>query len=195
MDHESAYLDTSVLAHWSIYYRKRKWWQEFREGDKARQSMELFQEIKQRKYQTSFLTSEWALAELYQSALDYRIAVRMIRDGRNPRFFQTQKHRYPLSGQEMEAIALSLETFILHMKRNGVEIGSPEPLRYEQISMFSLNYGIEAPDALHLYFATTLKSDYFLTVDEPLKDAGVKEIEVMYPSTFRLLSLHSKKVP
>jgi predicted nucleic acid-binding protein len=190
---ETAYLDTSVLAHWSVYYRKRKRWREFKENDKARQSMELFHDLKGRKYNVNFCTSHWAIAELYQAALDYRTAVRMIRDGRNPRFFQTQKHKYPLSEREKEDIALSLEAFIYHLRmKKRVVIWTAEHFSYEGVCHFSLRYGIEAPDALHLYLARDLECSYFITVDEPLKDARVEEIKVMFPSTFRNLPIHSR---
>ena len=85
LENNFAYLDTSILANWLIYYRKRARWLAFREQDKARQSMTLLQEIIDGRYSVKFVTSTWAMAELSQSAIDYRVAVRMIRDGRNPR--------------------------------------------------------------------------------------------------------------
>lgn len=191
MANELAYLDTNILVNWSIYYRKRKQWLKFREGDKARQSMELFQDVKNKRYATTFVTSEWAIAELHQSAIDYRIAVRMIRDLRNPRFFQTQKLKYPLSEEEKKEIVLALNTFVLQLKKHRVGISTVSP-DFGRISWFSVRYGVEAPDALPLFTALSLNSKYFLTVDEPLKNAGVKDSEVLFPSTFRNLPIHSR---
>jgi predicted nucleic acid-binding protein len=155
--------------------------------------MELFYDLSERRHTTDFCTTDWAIAELYQSALDYRIAIQMIRDGRNPRFFQTQKQQYALSENEKEEIALSLETFIHHLRRKKkVMIWDAHDFTYEDVCKFSLRYGIEAPDALHLCLAKMIDCQYFLTVDEPLTRAGIKEIQVMFPSTFRQLPMHEK---
>jgi predicted nucleic acid-binding protein len=98
-------------------------------------------------------------------------------------FFQTQKQQYPLSENEKRAIVLSLDAFILYLKRIKVNIRNV-PLILGGISWFSVNYGVEAPDALHLFLASSLNCKYFLTVDEALTKVAVKEIEVMFPSIF-----------
>lgn len=179
-----AYLDTSIVANWLIYYRKRKRWLSFKEGDKARQSMELLQGIIADKYNANFLTSAWTIGELAQSALDYLTALKMIRDGRNPRFFQTLKQQYPLSNEEKDQIALSIEDFLDRLERLGIIFRGSGIEDYGEVRDFAFDYGIEAPDALHLAVALQLECGCFLTIDERLIKAKVKQIEVMFPSTF-----------
>jgi len=156
--------------------------------------MELLVDVKNNQYDTPIVTSEWALAELHQAVLDYRIAVKMIRDLRNPRFFQTQKQQYPLTEDEKRKFVLSVNAFILYLRKLGIEFKPfvPVPLTFGMISLFSVKYGVESPDALHLHLATYHHCKYLITVDEPLKNAEVKDIEVMYPSTFRSLPIHSR---
>jgi len=179
-----AYLDTSILANWLIYYRKRKRWLSFKEKDGARQSMELLQGIIADKYNADFKISAWTIGELVQSALDNVVAVRMIRDGRNPRFFQTMKEQYPLSNEEKNQIGLSIEDFLDKIERLDIRPVGTGIEDYSDMRDFAFNYGIEAPDALHLSIAGYLDCEFFLTTDKRLIDKKIKEIQVMLPPTF-----------
>ena len=156
--------------------------------------MELLVDLKKKQYDMSFVTSEWALAELHQAVLDYRVAVKMIRDLRNPRFFQTQKQQYQLTEDEKRKFVLSLNAFILYLRKLGINIKPfvSVPVTFGMISLFSVKYGVESPDALHLHLATFHHCKYLITADEALKNAEVEDIKVMYPSTFRSLPVHPR---
>jgi predicted nucleic acid-binding protein len=179
----TAYLDSNILANWFLLYRKTRTWQKLKESERAKQSMLFHDDIRDKKYDVDFITSAWAFGELAQAAIDYTLSVRMIKEGHSLERFNKYKRNHPLSRQEIGDIRKSLEAFVQHLVKLRIE---PKSLKTPSkgVQQFSLEYSLDAPDALHLALASKV-CHYFLTNDEELCRKNIKEIDVLLPANFR----------
>lgn len=176
-----AYLDTNILGNWFLLYRKPRTWRKFKPKDKAFQSMILHEDMKIGKYELRFQTSSWAISELAQTAMDYRLGVKMIREGRTPEFFNKWKRQQIINPVEAMQIHGSLRSFVQHIEVLGVVV-TEGIINSERIHDFTLRYGLNAPDATHISIASR-HCGYFVTNDEDLCDKKIKEIHVVKPAT------------
>jgi len=177
-----AYIDTSVLANWMLYRKKVR--VRFRAEKRARQSMKLLKLIQHHKYSCKFITSTFAFAEIGQSARDARTAVKIIRDGLNPSWFNRLKRWYPLKPKERTDIMRSIQSFYNYLEELGVEVKS-SIIDPNEVNEISLRHSLEVCDATHVVIARSEKADYLITVDPDFAEVRpkIRKPEAMNPDT------------
>jgi len=141
------------------------------------------EDIRHKRFNVGFITSAWAVSEIVQAAIDYIISVRMIKEGSSLDRLYKYKRNNPLSKEQIDEIRRSLQAFLKHLRKMGIEFAT---FRFGSgaVQNFALEYSIDTPDALHLTLASGV-CHYFITNDEELCRKGIKEIDVLLPANFR----------
>lgn len=142
----------------------------------------MLSDIKNRRYNSKFVTSEWALAELVQSVRDRAIVKNFFLDGNEIAAFNRKKGQYKVEVQDRKVIHKSITQFRKFLKKYNIEIIRMN-MNVDEIHEYSLKYSLETPDATHVDTAVHNACDYLVTVDRPFIDAEIAEIHVVDPDT------------
>lgn len=148
---------------------------------KATNCRKLFNAIVNGELSCKFQTSDWAFSEMVQYFRDRAIFKLFSLDGYEFSAFNRMKHQYSIDDKERAIIAEAISDFEIFLKSLDFEFLKLE-LNWQKIHDFCLRYSLETPDATHLNIAAGI-SDYFATIDQPLKKSQIREVRMVDPAT------------
>lgn len=146
-------------------------------------------QVEERRFICKFVTSDWALAEMIQSFRSRAIIHSFLLDGNELSAFNRFKAHYKVQERKRRSIHQAIMDFQTFLHKNHVQTVKIN-IDVHKIHEYCLKYSLDTPDATHLQAALQQSCNYMVTVDRPLIEADVKEIQIIDPGTlFRTAEL------
>ena len=160
----SAYIDTTILGNWVLYYKNRK--AVDKAGKKVIESFQMLQDIEKHVFTCVFVTSTWAMCELASVILDNILAEEMKKNEISLTQFSSQKRIFKIEDEnKIRLIVENLGDFRNFLKGLDIRIRSFEVDDDAVTDLLMKHTFLEAPDALHLSFVIR-SCDVLVTLDE-----------------------------
>jgi len=193
----SAYIDTTILANWILYYKKRDVIP--KAGKKIIESFTMLELIEKNLFICKFVSSTWAMCEVANVILNDILTEEMNRNGISLVQFPSQKRVFQIEDESKKrTIIENLADFRDFLKNLNVKIRSFEVDDDSVTDLLMKHTFLPTPDALHLSFAfrscdmlVTLDTRHFLHPKHRKQIQDTNKIEIWRP--YELIEHYQKK--
>jgi len=193
----SAYIDTTILANWILYYKKRDVIPKAEK--KIIESFTMLELIEKNLFICKFVSSTWAMCEVANVILNDILTEEMNRNGISLVQFPSQKRVFQIENESKKrTIIENLADFRDFLKNLNVKIRSFEVDDDSVTDLLMKHTFLPTPDALHLSFAfrscdmlVTLDARHFLHPKHRKQIQDTNKIEIWRP--YELIEHYQKK--